>query len=90
MPVLQLETYEQERDTTGFGRFLSQLVEYSVLITGGAATPFPGKKGVTTDEINAADVGSGMGGRAAFVGGRKYNVTSSEQTILENAGYTVV
>lgn len=64
-------------------------VGYSVLITAGVATPLPGRSAPTQDDIDAADAGSGMGGKAAFLGGRIYTVTSAEQTILEAAGYNV-
>lgn len=63
---------------------------YSVLITSGAASTYPGTIAPGMDDVNAADAGSGYGSRAAFIGGRTYAVTSSEKTILEAAGYTVV
>ena len=62
---------------------------YSVLITGGVATPSPGRVSPTAGDIAAADAGSGEGGKAWFRGGITYTVTSAEQTILEAAGYTV-
>lgn len=69
-------------------KFYDQTGSYSVLITGGTATTFPGKQGVTQDEIDAADSGSGFGGKAAFIGGREYTITAGEKTILDAAGYT--
>ena len=62
---------------------------YVVLITSGVATASPGRASVTTDEILAADSGSGDDGRAHFRGGIGYAVTTAEKTILEAAGYTV-
>ena len=64
-------------------------VGYSVLISGGVATPYPGRTGPSQADIDAADAGSGVGGKAAFLGGRDYEITAGEQTILEAAGYTV-
>ena len=63
---------------------------YSVLIASGVASTHPGVVSPSIDNINAADTGSGMGDKAAFIGGRTWVVTSSEKTILEAAGYTVV
>ncbi len=64
--------------------------EYSVFITGGVATPFPGSRGYTMAQVNAADEGSGYGGRAAFIGGYLWGeLTGSEESILEAAGYTI-
>lgn len=63
---------------------------YSVLITNGTATAHPGTVSPTTDDIAAADTGSGEGGKAAFVGGHVYTITAAERTILEAAGYTVI
>jgi len=63
---------------------------YSVLITSGAASTYPGVVWPSLDSLNAADAGSGLGNKSAFVGGRTYPVTSAERTILIAAGYTVV
>ena len=63
---------------------------YSVLITGGVASTYPGVVSPSTDDINAADSGSGMASKGAFIGGRTYTVTAGEKTILEDADYTVV
>jgi hypothetical protein len=63
---------------------------YSVLITSGAASTFPGILNPTTDQINGADSGSGDNGKAAFIGGRTYTITAGEKTILDAAGYTTV
>jgi len=89
-------TYEQaflpedeQRPDVGIMRRISFPVGYSVLITNGSATPYPGKTSPTGDEILAADPGSGAAGRAAFLGGGVYIVTDAEKTILEAAGYTV-
>jgi hypothetical protein len=60
---------------------------YSVIITGGAASDAPGQIGPTTEEILAADAGSGDEGRAVFQGGRSYTITGTEETILTAAGY---
>lgn len=62
---------------------------YSVLIVGGEVTPYPGRSVPTIKEINEADSGSGYGDRAAFLGGRTWEVTVEEQALLEAAGYTV-
>ncbi len=64
--------------------------EYSVLIEGGVASTFPGIRNPTMGQINAADVGSGYAGHAAFMGGYLWReITHDEQVILEAAGYTV-
>lgn len=70
-------------------RFYSYPVGYSVLITGGVATDSPGTTAPTPAQIAAADSGSGENGKAWFRGGIEYAVTSTEQTILEAAGFTV-
>ena len=62
---------------------------YSVRIASGVATASPGRTFFSQDEIDAADDGSGVGGKAVFLGGHVYTVTSGEKTILEAAGYTV-
>jgi len=69
-------------------RWYSFPVGYSVLITGGVVTPYPGRTVPTVDEMNAADSGSGENGKAVFLGGRSYTVTSEEETLLIAAGYT--
>ena len=94
MPTFTPPTYENRfapERPGGFDlmRFYRFPVGYSVLITGGVATPHPGRTVPSTDEINSADVGSGFGNRAAFIGGRTYEVTAGEKTILETAGYAV-
>lgn len=94
MPTFTPPTYQKrfapEREG-GFDlmRHYQFPVGYSVLITGGVATPSPGRTVPTQSDIDAADDGSGFGGKAAFIGGRTYTVTSAEKTILEAAGYTV-
>lgn len=66
-------------------------VGYTVLIVSGVASELPGRVSPTTDELEAADSGSGWNGKAVFLGGRAgYTVTAGEKTILEAAGYTVV
>lgn len=70
-------------------RWYSFEVGYSVLITDGVATTYPGKTVPTTAEILAADSGNGDGGRAMFSNGATYLVNEDEKTILEAAGYTV-
>lgn len=64
-------------------------VGYSVLITDGEATPAPGTVSPTAGDIAATDAGSGEGGKAWFRGGISYTLTSAEETILTDAGYTV-
>lgn len=70
-------------------RYYSFPVGYSVLITGGVATPYPGQTVPTTDQINAADAGSGEAGKAYFIGGKLYTVTGAEVTALNTAGYAI-
>lgn len=62
---------------------------YSVLITDGVATPYPGTVSPTIADTANADAGSGEGGQAWFRGGITYSVTSAEETILVAAGYTI-
>ena len=62
-------------------------IGYSVLITGGVATPYPGRATPTAGDIADADDGSGEGGKAWFRGGITYEITEAEETILCNAGY---
>lgn len=97
MATLELETYSGhigvERNTPAWRlyRFFDGPTKvYSVFIEGGVATTFPGRAGYTMADVNAADVGSGYNGRAAFIGGFIWDeITAGEQTILEAAGYTV-
>jgi hypothetical protein len=63
---------------------------YSVLITSGVASTYPGRTSPSAGEIAAADTGSGEGGQAWFRGGITYTVTDAERTILQAAGYEVV
>ncbi len=68
------------------------MTEYSVIITGGVASTFPGIRNPTTTQVKGADIGgSGENGRSAFIGGHLYedDLTDAEETILEDAGYTV-
>ena len=62
---------------------------YAVLITGSAASPFPGLATPAQDAINAADAGSGEAGLAYFAGARSYTITEGEADILFAAGYTI-
>ena len=64
-------------------------VGYSVLITSGTATTYPGVASPSADDVAAADTGSGEGGLAWFRGGIEYTITSAEKTILEAAGYVI-
>jgi hypothetical protein len=68
-------------------------VPYVVWIRGGVANTSPGGSASTgmqePGHAEVVDSGSGENGYAYFVGGRSYTVTSTEQTILETAGYTV-
>ena len=94
MPTFTPPTYTQgflpeRKDDWSLMRWYDFQVGRSVLITGGVASVYPGVVSPSQDDINAADAGSGMGGKAAFIGGRTYTVTAGEQTILEAAGYTV-
>jgi len=64
--------------------------EYTVIIKDGVASPFPGVRNPTMDQVNEADAGSGYNGRAVFRGGYIWDeITESEGTILQLAGYTV-
>ena len=76
-----------------FWRFYKTMIQYgrTVIIDGGVATPLAseGARTFSIDELNAADPGSGYGGRAAFTGARTWEVTSGERTILIAAGYSV-
>ncbi len=60
-----------------------------VIITSGVANASPGFTTPSVDQMNAADSGSGVAGKAIFHGGQTYTVTSGEDTILTAAGYTV-
>lgn len=90
MPTFTPPTFEAPVHNEGLLRYYNIPRAYSVAITGGTATTHPGKQTLTQDEIDAADSGSGFGGRAAFVGGRTYEITAGEKTILDAAGYTTV
>jgi len=56
---------------------------YVVLIESGVATQYGT---VTTTQTKECDAGSGEAGKAYFRGGIEYDITSAEQTILQNAG----
>ncbi len=59
-----------------------------MFITGGVATPFPGRVGYTMADVEAADAGSGYDGKAAFIGGYIWDeLTSGEAAVLNAAGY---
>ena len=61
---------------------------YVVMITGGVVTPYPGLVTVSTrTKFGNADSGSGEGGRAVWYGGRVYDITTAEATLLDAAGY---
>ena len=76
-------------------------VGYTVLITSGVASTYPGVISPTVHQIKGnaevpnatatftgADAGSGEGGLAYFRGGQEYTITAAEDTILKAAGYT--
>ena len=89
-PPTRTQPFIHERkDEWSLMRWYDFDVGYSVLITGGVASTYPGVVTPSGDDITAADAGSGMGGKAAFIGGHTYTVTAGEQTILQAAGYTV-
>lgn len=89
-PTFNVPWRDEGRKDRRFWRFYDGIpTGYSVLITGGTVSTYPGVVSPSTDDIAAADSGSGEGGKAAFLGGHVYTVTSSEQTALEAAGYTV-
>ena len=72
-------------------RHYSNAVAQTVYIKGGVAYPQQGVRKMLLDsEISTADSGSGNDGKAVFTNGQTYNeITNSEKTILEAAGYTV-
>ena len=78
---------QNHKGVPDFWRFYRQLpVGYHVLITGGSATAFPGVQGVTTEELDDADSGSGEGGKAWFRGGQTYRITGAEYDDIAAAG----
>ncbi len=94
MPTFKPPTYEQvfnpepgATDRSGLMRYYHFPVGYSVIITNGQVTAYPGTTTPTQAEIDAADVGSGYGGKAVFIGGHVYEITASEANLLTNAGY---
>lgn len=94
MPTFAPPTYNKpiprEKAHDALWRYFDGIpVGYTVLITSSAASTYPGLVAPTEDVLAAADAGSGHNGKAAFIGGHSYTITSGEQTILEAAGYTV-
>lgn len=75
-------TYDVHRWLGGFNR------SYVVLITDSTVSTYPGVKSLDTDDIEAANAGSGEGGKAYFRGGTTYTVTDAEAALLYAAGYT--
>lgn len=72
-------------------------VGYSVLVTGGVPTPYPGKVSPTAGEIAAADdqyifgiplADDCEGGKLWFRGGITYVISDNLATVLDAAGYT--
>ena len=63
----------------------------TIIITGGVASPSPGRVYPSIDEINAADDStSTAGGRAIWYStNENQTVTSAEGTIFTTAGYSV-
>lgn len=86
MPTFEPPTYATNAGQPGhpghklFRRYTWQ-AGYSVLITDGVASTYPGVINPTQDAIDAAD--------SVFLGGHTHTVTAAEKTILESAGYTV-
>jgi hypothetical protein len=68
-------------------RFHSFPVGKSVFIEGGVVIERVSP--TDPDDIDSADSGSGLNGKAAFMGGKTYIVTEGEKDLLEAAGYTV-
>lgn len=82
-------TYDQARKTPKMTQRQRRLwrfydghaAGYSVLITDGVASTYPGVVAPEQDSIDAAT--------SYFQGGHTYTVTAAEKTILEAASYTV-
>lgn len=89
VPWARMSVEQRAKSHNRLYRFYDNTTAYSVLIAGGVASTYPGIQAPRQSDIDDADSGSGIGGKAAFLGGRTYTVTASEKTILENAGYTV-
>lgn len=83
-------TFEQTYDNE-LGRFgLSFPRGYIVVIASGVATAYPGAHGLVdpTDIWDVADTGSGEKGKGVFRYGKTYSISTTEASILTNAGYT--
>ena len=105
MAEVLFQTYDtpHQPESVGHGENWSLWRWYSgiatartIIITGGVATPSPGRVHPSTDEIDAADDStSTAGGKAIWystdVGDNDttQTVTSAEGTIFTTAGYTV-
>lgn len=63
----------------------------SVQIKDGTAQPLAAEspRSFSQDDIDNSDDGSGLDGKAFYLGGHKYPITATERTALETAGYTV-
>lgn len=62
--------------------------EYVVIIDGGTPSTYPGLVSPSTSTLAGADSGSGENGLAIFRGGRSYEISASEESALNSAGYT--
>lgn len=74
-------------------RWYEPVVEFprTVIIRSGVAEPLfsEGLRTFSPADFTAADSGSGEEGQAVFRGKASHNITETEETILEAAGYTV-
>ena len=90
--VYQVPWAEYDPDLVNpLSRFMRLPALYSVAITeGNEVTEYPGMRFVDDEIIETAIDGTGAFGKALWVGGYAYgDVSASEQTVLEAAGYTV-
>jgi hypothetical protein len=88
-PTYRVSFADENETGPSLMRWFSFPVGYTVVITGGVATPYPGQTVPRDSDLQAADAGSGDGGKGVFTNGVAYLVTDGEKTILEAAGYTV-
>ena len=58
-------------------RYFNILEGYSVLVTGATVSAYPGIRGPSGDQIEAADY--------AYIGGHEYTISDAEQATLVSA-----
>ena len=88
-PTYRVSFADENESGPSLMRWFSFPVGYTVIITGGVATPYPGVAVPRSSTMEAADAGSGDNGKAVFRNGVSYTVTDAERTALRAAGYTV-